>query len=86
MEQLPQISADSQIFVLTGAGISKESGIETFRDSDGLWNNHRIEDVASPEGFYRNPTLVYDFYNKRRKELNSGIQPNRAHILLHELE
>ena len=54
MEQLPQISADSQIFVLTGAGISKESGIETFRDSDGLWNNHRIEDVASPEGFYRN--------------------------------
>ena len=80
MEQLPQISADSQIFVLTGAGISKESGIETFRDSDGLWNNHRIEDVASPEGFYRNPTLVYDFYNKRRKELNSGIKPNRAHI------
>ena len=49
MEQLPQISADSQIFVLTGAGISKESGIETFRDSDGLWNNHRIEDVASPK-------------------------------------
>ncbi len=86
MEQLPQISADSQIFVLTGAGISKESGIETFRDSDGLWNNHRIEDVASPDGFYRNPTLVYDFYNKRRKELNSGIKPNRAHILLHELE
>ena len=86
MEQLPQISADSQIFVLTGAGISKESGIETFRDPDGLWNNHRIEDVASPEGFYRNPTLVYDFYNKRRKELNSGIKPNRAHILLHELE
>ena len=56
MEQLPKILADSQIFVLTGAGISKESGIETFRDSDGLWNNHRIEDVASPEGFYRNPS------------------------------
>ena len=54
MEQLPQIPAKSSIFVLTGAGISKESGIETFRDSDGLWNNHRIEDVASPEGFYRN--------------------------------
>ena len=47
----------------------------------------RIEDVASPEGFYRKPTLVYDFYNnKRRKELNSGIKPNKAHILLHELE
>ena len=61
MEQLPQISADSQIFVLTGAGISKESGIETFRDSDGLWNNHRIEDVASPEGFYRTLLLSMIF-------------------------
>ncbi len=86
MKHFPQISAKSSIFVLTGAGISKESGIETFRDTDGLWNNHRIEDVASPEGFYRNPTLVYDFYNKRRKELNSGIKPNRAHILLGDLE
>ena len=62
-ERLFEITANSQIFVLTGAGISKESWIQTFRDSDGLWNNHRIEDVASPEGFYRNPTLVYDFYN-----------------------
>jgi NAD-dependent protein deacetylases, SIR2 family len=67
-ETLLQIPANSKIFVLTGAGISKESGIQTFRDSDGLWNNHRIEDVASPEGFYRNPTLVYEFYNNRRKE------------------
>ena len=86
MEKLLRISNDSQIFVLTGAGISQESGIETFRDCDGLWNNHRIEDVASPEGFFRNPTLVYDFYNKRRKELNSGIKPNKAHFILSELE
>ena len=70
-EHLLQIPANSQIFVLTGAGISKESGIQTFRDSDGLWNNHRIEDVASPEGFYRNPSLVYDFNNNRRKAARS---------------
>ena len=86
MELFQHISANSQIFVLTGAGISKESGIQTFRDSDGLWNNHRIEDVASPEGFYRNPTLVYDFYNNRRKELNSGTEANKGHFDLFELE
>ena len=85
-ERLLQIPANSSIFVLTGAGISKESGIQTFRDSDGLWNNHRIEDVASPEGFYRNPGLVYDFYNNRRKELNSGTKPNKGHLDLCELE
>ena len=85
-EPLLQIPPNSQIFVLTGAGISKESGIQTFRDSDGLWNNHRIEDVASPEGFYRNPTLVYDFYNNRRKELNSGTEANKGHFDLYELE
>ena len=85
-ERLLQIPANSSIFVLTGAGISKESGIQTFRDSDGLWNNHRIEDVASPEGFYRNPGLVYDFYNNRRKELNSGTEPNKGHFDLFELE
>ena len=62
-EPLLQIHANSKIFALTGAGISKESGIQTLRDSDVLWNNHKIEDVASlPEGSYRNPTLVYDFY------------------------
>ena len=81
-----QITANSQIFVLTGAGISKESGIDTFRDQDGLWNNHRVEDVATPEAFYRNPTLVYEFYNNRRKELNSGIKPNKAHFTLKNLE
>ena len=82
MEHFPHISANSEIFVLTGAGISKESGLDTFRDNDGLWNNHRVEDVATPEAFTRNPSLVYDFYNKRRKELNSGIMPNKAHIIL----
>ena len=86
MEHLLKLTANSEIFVLTGAGISKESGIQTFRDQDGLWNNHRVEDVATPEAFYRNPALVYEFYNKRRKELNSGIKPNRAHIILAELE
>jgi len=86
MEHLLQLTANQEIFVLTGAGISKESGIQTFRDQDGLWNNHRVEDVATPEAFYRNPALVYEFYNKRRKELNSGIKPNRAHIILVELE
>ena len=86
MEYFKQLTANSEIFVLTGAGISKESGIQTFRDQDGLWNNHRVEDVATPEAFCRNPSLVYDFYNKRRKELNSGIKPNQAHIILAELE
>ena len=86
MEHLPQLSGDSEIFVLTGAGISKESGIKTFRDQDGLWNNHRVQDVATPEAFYRNPSLVYDFYNNRRRELNNGTKPNRAHLALVELE
>ena len=86
MEKFLNISANSQIFVLTGAGISKESGINTFRDQDGLWNNYKVEDVATPEAFYRNPTLVYEFYNKRRKELNSGIKPNNAHFSLKNLE
>lgn len=74
-----------KLVVLSGAGISAESGIKTFRASDGLWENHRIEDVATPEGFAKNPALVFDFYNQRRKELNS-VFPNRAHIILAELE
>ena len=86
MEYFKQLTSNSEIFVLTGAGISKESGIQTFRDQDGLWNNHRVEDVATPEAFYRNPYLVYDFYNKRRKELKRGIKPNRANNILVELE
>ena len=86
MEHFPNLSANSQIFVLTGAGISKESGIDTFRDNDGLWNNHRVEDVATPEAFTRNPSLVYDFYNNRRRDLNNGTKPNKAHFELVELE
>jgi len=81
IEPLLEIPLNSNIFVLSGSGISKESGIQTFRDSDGLWNNHRIEDVASPEGFYRNPTLVY-----HRRELNSGTKANKGHFDLVELE
>ncbi len=76
-----------RIVVLTGAGISAESGIRTFRASDGLWEDHRIEDVASPEGFARNPLLVQHFYNMRRQQLfEPVIQPNAAHIALAELE
>ncbi|NNN43731.1 MULTISPECIES: Sir2 family NAD+-dependent deacetylase [Vibrio] len=75
------------IVVLTGAGISAESGIQTFRAQDGLWENHRIEDVATPEGFERDPDLVQTFYNQRRRKLQSTtIAPNAAHIALGELE
>ncbi len=74
-----------KLVVLSGAGISAESGIKTFRDSNGLWENHRIEDVASPEGFERNPQLVLDFYNARRRQLKKA-EPNTAHELLAELE
>lgn len=74
-----------KLVVLSGAGISAESGISTFRDSDGLWENHRIEDVASPEGFAKNPKLVLDFYNKRRQQLKE-VKPNKAHEILAELE
>ncbi|WP_333853222.1 SIR2 family NAD-dependent protein deacylase [Epilithonimonas sp.] len=74
-----------RLVVLSGAGISAESGIKTFRDYNGLWENHRIEDVASPEGFARNPQLVLDFYNARRQQLKE-VEPNTAHKLLAELE
>lgn len=73
------------IVILTGAGMSAESGIATFRDSNGLWENHRVEDVATPEGFRRNPQLVLDFYNHRRKEL-LGAKPNKGHEIIAELE
>ncbi len=69
--------------VLTGAGISAESGVRTFRASDGLWEEHRIEDVASPEGFARNPELVHRFYSERRRQL-AEVAPNRAHVALAE--
>jgi len=75
------------IVVLTGAGISAESGIQTFRAADGLWEQHRIEDVATPEGFVANPALVQQFYNARRKQLLSDeIQANNAHFALAKLE
>ncbi|MCK5815254.1 MAG: NAD-dependent deacylase [Flavobacteriaceae bacterium] len=74
-----------RIVVLTGAGVSAESGIKTFRDADGLWEGHNIQDVATPEGFFRNPELVLDFYNQRRKQLLS-VKPNKAHHLLVSLE
>jgi NAD-dependent deacetylase len=75
------------IVILTGAGISAESGIETFRASDGLWENHPVEDVATPEGFDRNPQLVYSFYNQRRSQLQSpSVRPNKAHTALAEFE
>jgi NAD-dependent deacetylase len=77
----------SSIVVLTGAGISAESGISTFRAEDGLWENHDINDVATPEGFARNPELVHDFYNQRRTQLlRDSITPNSAHIALARLE
>ena len=75
------------IVVLTGAGISAESGIETFRAAEGLWANHRVDDVATPEGFARNPQLVYEFYNQRRRQLlTPEISPNAAHSALAKFE
>ena len=62
-----------KLVVLTGAGISAESGIKTFRDSDGLWEGHNVMDVATPEGWMKNPALVLDFYNKRRQQLKEGL-------------
>lgn len=73
------------IVVLTGAGISAESGIDTFRGADGLWAGHRVEEVATPEGFAANRSLVQDFYNKRRAQLGE-VQPNAAHHALAKLE
>ena len=73
------------LVVLSGAGISAESGIKTFRDSDGLWEGHDVMAVATPEGFAQNPELVLDFYNQRRAQLKT-VKPNKAHKLLAELE
>lgn len=74
-----------KLVVLTGAGVSAESGISTFRDSDGLWENYKVEDVASIEGWYRNPALVLDFYNARRSQLFT-VRPNAAHEAIASLE
>lgn len=74
-----------KLVVLTGAGISAESGIKTFRDSDGLWEGHDVMEVATPEGWQKNQDLVLDFYNKRRQQLKE-VQPNLGHQILAELE
>jgi NAD-dependent deacetylase len=82
---LDDVTPDLPIVVLTGAGISKESGLDTFRDADGVWRRHSLEDLATPEGFARNPALVQGFYNSRRTQLAS-VQPNPAHQALARLE
>lgn len=74
-----------KIAVLTGAGVSAESGISTFRDANGLWDNYNVEDVATLEGWNRNPALVLDFYNQRRREL-ATVRPNAAHLAIASLE
>ena len=74
-----------KIAVLTGAGVSAESGISTFRDANGLWDNYNVEDVATLEGGNRNPALVLDFYNQRRREL-ATVRPNAAHLAIASLE
>ena len=74
-----------KIAVLTGAGVSAESGLKTFRDSGGLWEGYDIMEVATPEGWHKNPNLVLDFYNERRKQALLA-KPNKAHLLLAELE
>jgi NAD-dependent SIR2 family protein deacetylase len=81
------ISRMSLIVILTGAGISAESGLPTFRGAGGLWEGHRVEDVATPEAFARDPELVQRFYNLRRRALlESSIEPNPAHRALARLE
>lgn len=87
MNLLHTISNNASIVVLTGAGISAESGLETFRGAGGLWCGHRVEEVATPEAFKQNPKRVHTFYNMRRRGLlNPEIQPNPAHKALAELE
>ena len=88
LAKLPHyVLSDLKVVVLTGAGISAESGLKTFRDNNGLWEEHNIEDVATPEGFERDKELVYRFYNQRRRQLLSPeVQPNLAHLALAKLE
>lgn len=78
-------NAYKKIVILTGAGLSAESGLHTFRDKDGIWARYDYRDVATPEGYRRNPALVLDFYNERRRQ-NAGVKPNAAHIALARLE
>lgn len=76
---------DARLLVLTGAGVSAESGLATFRDSNGLWEQHRVEDVATPDGFARDPALVWRFYSLRREQAK-GVSPNPGHRALAEVE
>lgn len=80
-----RIPRDATLVILTGAGISAESGVRTFRDAGGLWEGHRVEEVATPGGFARNPALVHAFYNARRRQLEA-VAPNAAHFALADLE
>jgi NAD-dependent deacetylase len=80
-----EIATSDRVFVLTGAGISAESGLPTFRDSNGLWAGYQVETVATPEGWEANPELVWQFYSQRRREAQAS-QPNAAHYVLAELE
>ncbi len=82
-----KVMAAEPLVVLTGAGISKESGLDTFRDTGGIWNRYKVEDVATPEGYRRNPSKLYAFYNELRGQLAPGkAQPNAAHRALARLE
>jgi NAD-dependent deacetylase len=80
-----KLTLDDRLFVLTGAGISAESGLATFRGSGGLWNGYRVEDVATPEAWSANPELVWDFYSMRRRDALAA-QPNAAHLALAKVE
>src|SRR5208337_3679946 len=82
---LMHANAYKKIVILTGAGLSAESGLHTFRDKDGIWSKYDYRDVATPEGYRRNPSLVLDFYNERRRQ-NADVKPNAAHIALARLE
>jgi NAD-dependent deacetylase len=87
MSVLEHVTATDSIVILTGAGISKESGLATFRDPDGIWAKYRIEDVATPEAFTRDPERVLAFYNVRRQQMmDPSVAPNAAHKALGELE
>jgi NAD-dependent deacetylase len=87
MQAAPHISPTGKIVILTGAGISKESGLDTFRDADGIWSKVRVEDVATPEAFARDPERVHAFYNMRRaRHRHSTVAPNAAHEALARLE
>lgn len=84
---MTRLARGAPIVILTGAGISKESGLHTFRDADGIWSRVRVEDVATPEAFARDRARVHDFYNARRRQLvESDVQPNAAHLALARLE